>query len=165
MRLSLIPKDIKFFDLFAAAGNNLAEAADGLRDLVENFDRLDQRIAGIQRLEKRGDQIDRDINKRLEDSFVAPFDREDIHELTVRIDDVVDYVQAVGESLAIYDVKVAHGRCRATRPDPRRTGQGACQRAHEPRGDEGCHGPSAEDPRVGARGGWRVTRRDRSAVS
>ena len=105
MRLRLIPKDIKFFDLFAAAGNNLAEAADNLRDLVENFDRLDQRIAGIQRLEKRGDQIDRDINRRLEDSFVAPFDREDIHELTVRIDDVVDYVQAVGESLAIYDVK------------------------------------------------------------
>jgi len=105
MRLSLIPKDIKFFDLFAAAGSNLAEAADHLRDLVENFDRLDQRIAGIQRLEKRGDQIDRDINQRLEDSFVAPFDREDIHELTVRIDDVVDYVQAVGESLAIYDVK------------------------------------------------------------
>jgi len=105
MRISLIPKDIKFFDLFAAAGANLAEAARELRDLVENFDRLEQRIAGIQRLEKRGDQIDRDINRRLEDSFVAPFDREDIHELTVRIDDVVDYVQAVGESLSIYDVK------------------------------------------------------------
>lgn len=104
MRISLIPKDIKFFDLFAAAGNNLAEASADLRDLVESFDRLDQRIAGIQRLEKRGDQIDRDINKRLEDSFVAPFDREDIHELTVRLDDVVDYVQAVAESLAIYDV-------------------------------------------------------------
>lgn len=104
MRLSLIPKDIKFFDLFASAGANLAEAAADLRDLVENFDRLDQRIAGIQRLEKRGDQIDREINRRLENSFVAPFDREDIHELTVRIDDVVDYVQAVAESLAIYDV-------------------------------------------------------------
>ena len=105
MRLTLIPKDIKFLDLFAAAGANLAEAAAGLRDLVENFDRLDQRIAGIQRLEKRGDQIDREINRRIENSFVAPFDREDIHELTVRLDDVVDYVQAVGESFAIYDVK------------------------------------------------------------
>src|SRR5215210_1492716 len=96
---------MKFFDLFEAAGANLAEAAAGLRDLVENFDRLDQRIAGIQRLEKRGDQIDREINQRLEDAFVAPFDREDIHELTVRLDDVVDYVQAVAESLAIFDVK------------------------------------------------------------
>ncbi len=111
MRLSLIPRDIRFYDLFAAAGVNLAEAAGDLRDLVENFDRLDQRIAGIQRLEKRGDQIDRDINLRLENSFVAPFDREDIHELTVRLDDVVDYVQAVAESLAIYDVNKPTADC------------------------------------------------------
>ena len=77
-----------------------------------NFDRLDERIAGIQRLEKRGDQIDREINQRLENAFVAPFDREDIHELTVRLDDVVDYIQAVGESLMIYDVKAPTDDCR-----------------------------------------------------
>jgi predicted phosphate transport protein (TIGR00153 family) len=105
MPLTLIPKDMKFYELFGATGANLAEAAAGLRDLVENFDRLEQRIAGIQRLEKRGDQLDREINRRLENAFVAPFDREDIHELTVRLDDVVDYVQAVGESFAIYDIK------------------------------------------------------------
>jgi predicted phosphate transport protein (TIGR00153 family) len=105
MPLTLIPKDMKFYELFGATGANLSEAAAGLRDLVENFDRLEQRIAGIQRLEKRGDQLDREINRRLENAFVAPFDREDIHELTVRLDDVVDYVQAVGESFAIYDIK------------------------------------------------------------
>ena len=112
MRISLIPRDIKFLDLFASSGENLAAAADQLRDLVENFDRLEDRIADIQRLEKRGDQIDREINARLEAAFVAPFDREDIHELTVRLDDVVDYVQAVGESLAIYDVRKPTDECR-----------------------------------------------------
>src|SRR5687768_9347615 len=109
---SLIPKDIKFLDLFSASGENLAKAAAELRDLVDNFDRLDERIADIQRLEKRGDQIDREINTRLEAAFIAPFDREDIHELTVRLDDVVDYVQAVGESLLIYDVKKPTDECR-----------------------------------------------------
>ena len=108
----LIPKDVKFLDLFAAGGDNLAEAAARLKDLVDNFDRLDDRIAEIQALEKKGDQIDRQINRRLEDAFVAPFDREDIHELTVRIDDVVDYIQAVGESLVIYDVKEPTEECR-----------------------------------------------------
>lgn len=112
MSFSLIPKDMKFLDLFRAAGDNLAEAAQDLDELVENFDRLDQRIAGIQRLEKRGDQIDAELNKRLENAFVAPFDREDIHELTVRLDDVVDYIQAVGESLSIYDVKAPTEDCR-----------------------------------------------------
>jgi uncharacterized protein len=101
----LIPRDTKFLDLFGDGGNNLAEAAAHLRDLVEKFDRLDERIAAIQALEKKGDEIDDEINRRLEAAFIAPFDREDIHELTVRMDDVVDYVQAVGESMLIYDVK------------------------------------------------------------
>jgi predicted phosphate transport protein (TIGR00153 family) len=105
MSFTLIPRDMKFLDLFAASGANLAEAGAGLRDLVENFDRLDQKIAGIQRLEKRGDQLDREINTRLENAFVAPFDREDIHELTVLLDDVVDLIQAVAESLHIFDVR------------------------------------------------------------
>jgi predicted phosphate transport protein (TIGR00153 family) len=108
----LLPKDMKFLELFASSGENLAEAAARLSELVESFDRMDDRIAEIQRLEKRGDEFDREINQRLETSFVAPFDREDIHELTVRLDDVVDYVQAVGESLAIYDVQQPTDECR-----------------------------------------------------
>jgi predicted phosphate transport protein (TIGR00153 family) len=101
----LIPRDVKFLDLFAASGQNLSTAALKLRDLVTEFDRLDDRIAEIQALEKEGDRIDRAIGKRLEDAFVTPFDREDIHDLTVQLDDVVDYIQAVAESLAIYDVR------------------------------------------------------------
>jgi uncharacterized protein len=109
----LIPKDIKFLDLFVASGDNLAAAAGRLSELVRSFDRLDERIAEIQALEKEGDAIDRRINDRLEQAFVAPFDREDIHELTVRIDDVVDYVQAVGEALLIYDVHAPTDESRA----------------------------------------------------
>ena len=105
MAFRLIPRDTKFLDLFVDGGNNLAESAAALRDLFEKYDRLDERIAVIQALEKKGDEIDHEINRRLEAAFIAPFDREDIHELTVRMDDVVDYVQAVGESMLIYDVK------------------------------------------------------------
>jgi len=108
----LIPRDVKFLDLFAAAGNNLNEACTKLNDLVQSYDRLDERISEIQALEKRGDEIDREINARLEAAFVAPFDREDIHELTVRVDDVVDFAQAAGESFAIYDVKTPTDECR-----------------------------------------------------
>lgn len=116
MALRFIPKDMKFLDLFGEAGANLAEAASELGELVEKFDRLEQRIASIQRLEKRGDQLDREMNRRLENAFVAPFDREDIHELTVRLDDVVDFVQAVAESMSIFDVK-------EPTPDARRLAQ------------------------------------------
>ncbi len=108
----LIPKDIKFLDLFAAAGDNLAAAAGELHQLIVEFDRLEERISAIQALEKEGDELDRRINERLEAAFVAPFDREDIHELTVRLDDVVDYIQAVAESVLIYDVKAPTEDCR-----------------------------------------------------
>jgi hypothetical protein len=108
----LIPRDARFFDLFAASGENLAAAAAGLRELVVNFDRLDERIRDIQALEKEGDRIDREISRRLEESFVAPFDREDIHQLSGRLDDVVDYVQAAAESLVIYDVQTPTEDCR-----------------------------------------------------
>jgi predicted phosphate transport protein (TIGR00153 family) len=106
MSFRLLPKDIRFFELFVADGENLLAAAVALEGLLLDYDRLDERIAEIQVLEKRGDEIDRGINQRLEDAFVTPFDREDIHELTVRLDDVVDGIQAVAETLVIYDIAV-----------------------------------------------------------
>src|SRR5688500_18182169 len=104
MSFRLLPKDVRFFDLFVADGENLQVAASRLRDMIESYDRLDERVAEIQALEKRGDDIDREINQRLEDAFITPFDREDIHDLTVRLDDVVDGIQATAETLVIYDI-------------------------------------------------------------
>jgi hypothetical protein len=104
MTFRLLPKDIKFFGLFIEDGETLRLAAGRLREMVEQFDRLDERVIEIQALEKRGDEIDREINRRLEDAFITPFDREDIHELTVRLDDVLDGIQAIAETLIIYDV-------------------------------------------------------------
>ena len=100
----LIPKDERFLDLFVEDGENLLAAARALESMVTAYDRLDERIAEIQALEKRGDQIDAEINARLERSFIVPFDREDIHELVVRMDDVVDQVQATAETFVIYDI-------------------------------------------------------------
>jgi uncharacterized protein len=79
---------------------------------LEKIDRLDDRVREIQVLEKRGDEIDEQITRRLEDAFVTPFDREDIHELTVRLDDVVDIIQAIAETLVIYDVRQPTDECR-----------------------------------------------------
>ncbi|MDL2334618.1 MAG: DUF47 family protein [Chloroflexota bacterium] len=126
----LIPRDIRFYDLFEASGANLAAAAAALRDLVVDYDRLDERIRDIQALEKEGDRIDREIGQRLEDAFVAPFDREDIHQLSVRLDDVVDFVQAVAESLAIYDIKEPTDDCRELARILAAAGDELCEALH-----------------------------------
>jgi predicted phosphate transport protein (TIGR00153 family) len=104
MSFRLLPKDPKFFELFIADGDNLEAAAGALNEMVEQYDRLDERIAGIQALEKAGDEIDRAVTRKLEDAFVTPFDREDIHELVARLDDVVDGIQAIAETFVIYGV-------------------------------------------------------------
>ena len=100
----LIPRDEKFFDLFIKDGENLLEAARKLEALVTSYDRLDERIAEIQALEKRGDQIDDEVMARLERSFITPFDREDIHALVNFLDDVVDGIQAAAETFVIYGI-------------------------------------------------------------
>jgi len=104
MSFRILPRDPKFFELFIADGDNLEAAAAALNEMVEQYDRLDERIAGIQALEKAGDEIDREVTRKLEDAFVTPFDREDIHELVARLDDVVDGIQAIAETFVIYGV-------------------------------------------------------------
>jgi predicted phosphate transport protein (TIGR00153 family) len=100
----LIPRDEKFYELFVEDGENLLAAARKLDELVSSFDRLEERIAEIQALEKKGDQIDNEVMARLERSFTTPMDREDIHELMNHLDDVVDNIQAAAETLQIYDI-------------------------------------------------------------
>ena len=129
----LIPRDEKFYDLFIADGENLLEAARKLEAMVNSYDRLDERVAEIQVLEKQGDQIDDEIARRLERSFITPFDREDIHELVVHLDDVVDGIQASAETFVIYGITQPDDERQAARRAPRRAGGPAPRGAHEAR--------------------------------
>jgi predicted phosphate transport protein (TIGR00153 family) len=101
----LIPKDERFQELFVEDARNMLEASRKLEELVDVYDRLDERIAEIRALEHRGDEIDTEVEVRLDRAFITPFDREDIHELVSRIDDVVDGIQETAETFLIYDVK------------------------------------------------------------
>jgi hypothetical protein len=101
----LIPRDAAFYEMFVKDAENLLEAARRLDSMVGAYDRLEERVAEIQALEHQGDVIDTQINQRLERSFITPFDREDIHELTARLDDVVDGIQEVAETFVIYGVE------------------------------------------------------------
>jgi predicted phosphate transport protein (TIGR00153 family) len=101
----LIPKDEAFQEIFVQSGENLLEAARALNALFTEFDRLDERVGAIQALEHQGDEIGHEIAARLERSFITPFDREDIHELAARLDDVVDGVQEAAETVVIYGIE------------------------------------------------------------
>jgi uncharacterized protein len=120
LRFRLVPRDEGFYLLFNDAAQNLAEAAGHLRqllddyagesaatrDLVTNRD-IEKKINLITDCERRGDELTRDILRRLNSSFVTPFDREDIHALTEELDDVVDDMAAAADLLVLHRVEKA----------------------------------------------------------
>jgi predicted phosphate transport protein (TIGR00153 family) len=102
--IRLMPRDEKFFDLFVTDGENLVAGSQELALLMEHYDRLDERIARIQAIEHDGDEIGEQVGQRLDRAFITPVDREDIHELARRMDDVLDRIQETAETLQIYGI-------------------------------------------------------------
>ncbi|MCL2149734.1 MAG: DUF47 domain-containing protein [Dehalococcoidia bacterium] len=104
MRLSFIPQEDKFFELFTQAGNNLVKIADALVDLLENWTNIEAKVQLITDLERAGDAVTHEIAALLHKSFVTPFDREDISILAHTLDDVADFVHAAADAMFIYRI-------------------------------------------------------------
>jgi predicted phosphate transport protein (TIGR00153 family) len=104
VRFRLLPTDDRFFVLFNDAARNVAEGARHFRDLLDG---KGSGYDGVLACEHRGDELTREILRRLNTSFVTPFDREDIHALAERLDDVADSVLDVVYQLELGQRDVA----------------------------------------------------------
>jgi hypothetical protein len=100
----LIPRDEGFFPLFDEAAANVAECARHLRSLVSNLDDVENERALVRACERKGDELTRSILRRLNSSFVTPFDREDIHALTEQLDDAVDDMEGAADLVVLHRV-------------------------------------------------------------
>ena len=99
-----IPKEKKFYAMFNQAAENTIEASAALEKLI-NAETMDERRAigiSVKAIEKKGDEFTNQIFDILNKSFITPFDREDIHELTATIDDVVDLIYGASSKIDIY---------------------------------------------------------------
>lgn len=101
-----LPKEKKFFPLFEKATNNLVAVSQAMYDMVNSssFDRRKELIKEIERLEHIGDNITHDTFNELGSTFITPFDREDIHELTRVLDDIVDYIHGAAKRIELYKI-------------------------------------------------------------
>jgi predicted phosphate transport protein (TIGR00153 family) len=104
VRFRLVPTDDAFFDLFQQSSANVVECAQGLRDLIADFQDVEAKHNRIIDCERRGDELTETILRRLISTFVTPFDREDIHALAEELDDVVDDMLAVSYLLQLTGV-------------------------------------------------------------
>jgi hypothetical protein len=106
-RLSAIfaPKERAFFDLFEEAGSNCVLAAELLERMLEQWPDHGELGRDVVVCEHEGDRITHAIIQRLNQTFVTPFDREDILALASGLDDIVDFVEEVADFLSLYRIE------------------------------------------------------------
>jgi len=104
-RLSLVPRDRVFFDLFVEAGQNTLRAARLLQRMLDNWPDEEGLARDILKAEQEGDRITHDIVRRLNMTFVTPLDREDIYGLATQLDDVVDEIEEAADFLGLYQIE------------------------------------------------------------
>ena len=104
-RLSLLPRDNTFFDLFIEGGQNALRAARLLDEMMSTWPDEGGLARDILKAEQEGDRITHDIVKRLNSTFVTPIDREDIYALATQMDDIVDYTEEAADFLGLYQIE------------------------------------------------------------
>lgn len=100
----LIPKDEKFFEMFSEMSKIIIEGAELLREMFENFDEAKIIQKKIKDVEHKGDSKTHEIIKKLNQSFITPFDREDIYSLASGLDNILDLVDASAQHIIMYNV-------------------------------------------------------------
>jgi len=104
-KLSLLPREGRFFVLFDESARNAAEVALLLKNLIYNWNENTKDIKAITELEHKGDGITHEIIALVHRTFVTPFDREDIALLAHSLDDVVDFIESTADAMSLYDIK------------------------------------------------------------
>ena len=104
----LMPREGRFFNIFDTHAKNIVDGALALADVLRHYENQKEREAGIKVIEDAehaADRITHETVQLLHTTFVTPFDRDDIHRLISRMDDVLDLIQDTGESLVLYDIQ------------------------------------------------------------
>ncbi len=101
----LMPREGKFFDLFNAHAERIVEGARELAVMIGTFKELDAHAQRIDAAERAADKITHECIALLHKTFITPFDREQIHQLITAMDDILDLIQDVAESVALYDLR------------------------------------------------------------
>jgi uncharacterized protein len=112
-RLSLLPRDRTFFDLFIQAGHNTVHAARLLDRMMHSWPDEKDLAREILLAEQEGDKITHTIVQRLNSTFVTPIDREDIYGLATQMDDIVDFTEEAADLLGLYKIEAPMSQAQA----------------------------------------------------
>ena len=101
----LMPKEGKFFELFNEHADLGVKCAREMVALMTNFDDLELRVHAIETIEKQADKVTHNCIELLHKTFITPLDRDDIHQLITRMDDILDLLEDAAQTISLYDIK------------------------------------------------------------
>jgi predicted phosphate transport protein (TIGR00153 family) len=103
--INLLPRDTVFYDLFEAIARHVVSAAEALNRLAHKFPEVSAEIQRIREDEHAADDLAHQALLRLDRTFITPFDREDIHTLVGRLDDIIDSIDALAKRFPLFHIK------------------------------------------------------------
>lgn len=101
---NLNPKEDKFYKMFIEAAQNVEEGAKVLRESLNSLSNIELNVSKIEELEHNGDRLVNVMVKELNDSFITPFDREDMYSLIKRLDDILDLINSTIHRFVMFNV-------------------------------------------------------------
>src|SRR4051794_6242053 len=104
VRLRLTPREDSFYDMFAHSANNLVTGARLLVELISDGTDREAIAEKMRACEHAGDEATHAIMRRLNESFITPFDREDIYRLASLLDDVMDFMEEAADLVVLYKI-------------------------------------------------------------
>jgi hypothetical protein len=99
-----MPRDGDFFALFQKQAENIVSGAQAFTKMLEHYTGVPEQVQSIKAIEHQGDEITHLIFRKLNQTFITPFDREDMHELCSTMDDVIDLIDAAASRFVLYRV-------------------------------------------------------------
>ncbi len=105
MRFSFIPRNYQFYDLFEELAKKIVMSGELLADLLDHFENVEMKVTRIKEVEHEADNVTHELYRQMHQTFVTPFDREDIAALADRMDTVVDMLEAAATAIRVYDVE------------------------------------------------------------
>jgi predicted phosphate transport protein (TIGR00153 family) len=103
-----LPREGNFFELFNQHGAYIVEGARAFMSMAAHYDDVAVReryAADVGTAERQADRVTAEVNRLLHKTFITPIDRDQIHTLINRMDDVIDLLQDASETMSLYDVR------------------------------------------------------------
>src|SRR5688572_12611199 len=101
----LVPREVKFFDHFKETAEIAVRGTEAFRAMLEDFDAAETNSVLIRGIEHEADQVVHRTMDLLRTTFITPLDREDIHELITKLDDITDFTDAASERIFLFGIK------------------------------------------------------------